>query len=271
MKNKFNKYNQRGDSYRLPMIFLDMIEIKTILSATRLYKPNKVFLRKTSKEVIDLIETKYKGKIKIIRKRENEKRGSNYYYLDLLPLPEESKFKYIQIRVGDHSKNYGKNKSESNEETNDMVFSISPNENSVEKIDKVLQRILKIGDIDVLLITVVKNLNRKEYGYIYDVDIKLTSGGHITGTSDTGVRSAINNALTQPDAMKRLRVDELDFDFIKEVISGLINKKIDLAKANKPDDKEITKYFTFVTNEKPFTYHQIMAWLLSAINQKSII
>ena len=69
--------------------------------------------------------------------------------------------------------------------------------------------------------------------------------------------------------MERLRVDELDFDFIKEVISGLINKKVDLAKANKPDDKEITKYFTFVTNEKPFTYHQITAWLLSAINQKT--
>lgn len=252
------------------MIFLDMIEIKTILSA-RLYKPNKEFLRKTSKDVIDLIETKYKGKIKIYDRREDEKRGSNYYYLNLLPLPKDSKFKKIQIRVGDHPKNYGKNKAERNDEINDMVFSISPNENSVEKIDEVLQRILKLGDIDVLLIMVVKSLNRKEYGYIYDVDIKLTSGGHITGESDIGVSSALNNALTQPDAMQKLRVDEFDFDFIKEVITGLINKKAKLMKANRPDDKEITKYFTFVTNEKPYTFYQIMAWLVSAINQKPIL
>ena len=102
----------------------------------------------------------------------------------------------------------------------------------------------------------------------------ITGGTLHAKTPQASFRSFATDSrvLAKGDAFWALKGRNHDaHDFIKEVISGLINKKIDLAKANKPDDKEITKYFTFVTNEKPFTYHQIMAWLLSAINQKSII
>ena len=132
LKIEFNiKQYNKGVYIRL--YILNTIHFSSIVSA-KMYADNFPYITDNVKKFRELLETKYKDTIEIYDERPKDKTvdtESRYFYLNLLPLPEDSRYKRIQIRISDHPKNYSKFKSEFNIAINDMVFSISHYENPV--------------------------------------------------------------------------------------------------------------------------------------------
>ena len=262
------------------MYILNTIHFSSIVSA-KMYADNFPYITDNVKKFRELLETKYKDTIEIYDERPKDKTvdtESRYFYLNLLPLPEDSRYKRIQIRISDHPKNYSKFKSEFNIAINDMVFSISPYENPVEKVDKILDRLLHTKGLKLILITLTKikhsytDKKTKKVKTVTDFNSSvITTVGRIDGYSDKGVKSSLMDAFDNKKNKGKLDIKPQDLLKLRNQAIDLLDDKANNVFKNKPDSKQVENLLTFVTNTEPFTYKDLLAWVYQMVHNKPLV
>ena len=253
------------------MYILDTIHFSSIVSA-KMYADNFPYITDNVKKFRELLETKYKDTIEIYDERPKDKT------VDTEPLPEDSRYKRIQVRISDHPKNYSKFKSEFNIAINDMVFSISPYENPVEKVDKILDRLLHTKGLKLILITLTKikhsytDKKTKKVKTVTDFNSSvITTVGRIDGYSDKGVKSSLMDAFDNKKNKGKLDIKPQDLLKLRNQAINLLDDKANNVFKNKPDSKQVENLLTFVTNTEPFTYKDLLAWIYQMVHNKSLV
>lgn len=216
--------------------------LKSISEKERYYS-NKIFVKQNTQDFERLLDTKYAGKITYKLNTSNHSRSNNtaYYDIDFVNLADNDTYKNVIVRIGDYPQEFDEFMPHCN--TSKAMFSIAPDEITIDELEEQFDRIL--GNEGIISITARKIRTGEEQtddGYIflyrYDADIKARAG-HVTGSSDKGVSSAVRDAFSEGNKDKFPTLSTKEYGELGDCILGILQEEAENMKKRQDDTDDM--------------------------------
>lgn len=207
------------------------------------YYSNKIFVKQNTQDFERLLDTKYAGKITYKLNTSNHSRSNNtaYYDVDFVNLADNDTYKNVIVRIGDYPQEFDEFMPHCN--TSKAMFSIAPDEITVDELEEQFDRIL--GNEEIISVTARKILAGEEkieddyiLLYRFDADIKARAG-YVTGSSDKGVSSAVRDAFSEGNKDKFPTLSTKEYDELRDCILGILQEEADNMKKRQDDTDDM--------------------------------
>ena len=207
------------------------------------YYSNKIFVKQNAQDLELLLDIKYAGEITYKPNTSIHNRSNNtaYYDIDFVNLADNDTYKNVIVRVGDYPQEFDEFMPHCN--TSKAMFSIAPDEITIDELEEQFDRIL--GNEGIISITARKIRTGEEQtddGYIflyrYDADIKARAG-HVTGSSDKGVSSAVRDAFSEGNKDKFPTLSTKEYGELGDCILGILQEEAENMKKRQDDTDDM--------------------------------
>ena len=209
------------------------------------YYSNKIFVKQNTQDLERLLDTKYAGETtyKLNTSIHNRSNNTAYYDVDFVNLADNDTYKNVVVRIGDYPQEFDEFMPHCN--TSKAIFSIAPDETTIDELEEQFDRILEKERI--IYVTARKILTGEEkieddyiLLYRYDADIKAPAG-HVTGSSDKGVSSAVREAFSEGNKDRFPTLSTKEYNELRDCILGILQEEADNMKKRQgdTDDMEI--------------------------------
>lgn len=216
--------------------------LKSISEKERYYS-NKIFVKQNAQDLERLLDIKYAGEItyKLNTSIHNRSNNTAYYDIDFVNLADNDTYKNVIVRVGDYPQEFDEFMPHCN--TSKAMFSIAPDEITIDELEEQFDRIL--GNEEIISVTARKILAGEEkieddyiFLYRYDADIKARAG-HVTGSSDKGVSSAVRDAFSEGNKDKFPTLSTKEYGELGDCILGILQEEAENMKKRQDDTDDM--------------------------------
>lgn len=254
------------------MIFIDKF-VSTIVSSGYYYTKNPQFIIDNTKEVLNLLNTKYQNDINYTQPN-TANTGTVYIPIEFKNLANNNPLKYGEIRIADHPRNFLDKRHKS------IKYNVCPQDNwdkSLTHLQNQLDLVISANTREVFVITIDKKIMDMnpitnpngtityipEYKYIVELKTKYDI---FIGNSKNGVTSAINDAFGKILKEYQNSGKKLPFNFTKfrkRVLKLVRDNAADIEQKNKTQDVQM--YFSIIDDDN-LTLQELLSWVANTIN-----
>ena len=213
------------------------------IEGKEIYYSNKIFVKQNAQDLERLLDIKYAGEItyKLNTSIHNRSNNTAYYDIDFVNLADNDTYKNVIVRVGDYPQEFDEFMPHCN--TSKAMFSIAPDEITIDELEEQFDRIL--GNEEIISVTARKILAGEEkieddyiFLYRYDADIKARAG-HVTGSSDKGVSSAVRDAFSEGNKDKFPTLSTKEYGELGDCILGILQEEAENMKKRQDDTDDM--------------------------------
>ena len=156
-------------------------------------------------------------------------------------MADNDTYKNVIVRIGDYPQEFDEFMPHCN--TSKAMFSIAPDEITIDELEEQFDRIL--GNEEIISVTARKILAGEEkieddyiFLYRYDADIKARAG-HVTGSSDKGVSSAVRDAFSEGNKDKFPTLSTKEYGELGDCILGILQEEAENMKKRQDDTDDM--------------------------------
>ena len=213
------------------------------ISEKERYYSNKIFVKQNTQDLERLLNTKYAGKItyRLNISLHNRSNNTVYYEVEFVNLADNDTYKNVVVRIGDYPQEFDEFMPTTN--TSKAIFSIAPDELTIDELEEQFDRILDNNEI--ISVTARKILTGEEkieddyiLLYRFDADIKARAG-HVAGSSDKGVSSAVRDAFSENNRDKFPTLSAKEYGELRDCILGILWEEAENMKKRQDDTDEM--------------------------------